>query len=82
MQTLTSEELFQGVFAFSQNGFTYSSSEHTVSISCVDLVALLDGTLGGTLTGYKTTISIGTNIRSAIEDTYKLSGMTDCSIDY
>lgn len=72
----------QGVFAFSQNGFTYSSSEHTVSISCVDLVALLDGTLGGTLTGYKTTISIGTNIRSAIENTYKLSGMTDCSIDY
>lgn len=72
----------QGVFAFSQNGFTYSESEHNVSVSAVDLVAMLDGTLSGTLTGYKTVIEIGTDIGSAIADTFKLSGYTDCIIDY
>lgn len=72
----------QGVYAFNQNGFRYSATEHTLSISCVDLVAKLDGTLGGTLTGQKTKIPTGADIGNAIAQTFRLSGMTDCVVGY
>ena len=72
----------QGIFAFNQNGFSYNASEHNISISCVDLVALLDGSLAGTLVGYKTVVSTGEPIQQAIIDTYKLSGMKDCVVKY
>lgn len=72
----------QGIFAFNQNGFSYNASEHNISISCVDLVALLDGSLAGTLVGYKTVVSTGEPIQQAIIDTYKLSGMKDCAVKY
>lgn len=74
----------KGVYAFNTNGFTYNATEHNVSISCVDLVALLDGTLSGTLTGYQTTLTSGLKIKQAIIDTFKLaisSGFIG-SIDY
>lgn len=63
----------KGVYAFNTNGFTYNATEHNLSISCVDLVALLDGTLSGTLTGTKTTLQIGLKIKQAIIDTFKLA---------
>lgn len=72
----------QGVYAFNQNGFKYSSTEHILSISCVDLVAKLDGTLGGTLTGQKTKIPVGSDIGNAIAKTFRLSGMEDCVVGY
>lgn len=72
----------KGIYAFNQNGFTYNATDHSVSISCVDLVAMLDGSLSGTLTGYKTVISAGTKISKAIIDTFKLSGMKDYVVDY
>ena len=72
----------QGVYAFNQNTFRYSATEHTLSISCVDLVAKLDGTLGGTLTGQKTKIPTGADIGNAIAQTFRLSGMTDCVVGY
>ena len=78
----------KGVYAFNTNGFTYNATEHNVSISCVDLVALLDGSLSGTLTGTKTTIQIGLKIKQAIIDTFKLAisygfiGHVDYMVDY
>ena len=72
----------QGVYVFNQNGFSYSSSQHTLSISCVDLVAKLDGSLGGQLVGYKTEVEINSNIRNAIIATLKLSGLNKHMIDY
>ena len=72
----------QGVFAFNQNGFTYSATEHTLKISCVDLVAKLDGTLGGAMIGQKTKIPMGSDIGNAIVKTYELSGMTECVVNY
>ena len=50
----------KGIYAFNQNGFSYNATEHSASVSCVDLVAMLDGSLSGTLTGYQTVISTGT----------------------
>lgn len=78
----------KGVYAFNTNGFTYNATEHNISISCVDLVALLDGSLSGTLTGTKTTIQIGLKIKQAIIDTFKLAisygfiGNVDYMVDY
>lgn len=78
----------KGVYAFNTNGFTYNATEHNVSISCVDLVALLDGSLSGTLTGIKTTIQMGLKIKQAIIDTFKLAisygfiGHVDYMVDY
>lgn len=78
----------KGVYAFNTNGFTYNATEHNVSISCVDLVALLDGSLSGTLTGTKTTIQMGLKIKQAIIDTFKLAisygfiGHVDYMVDY
>lgn len=72
----------KGIYAFNQNGFSYNATEHSVSVSCVDLVAMLDGSLSGTLTGYQTVISTGTKISNAIIDTYKLSGMKECVVNY
>ena len=43
---------------------------------------MLDGSLSGTLTGYQTVISTGTKISNAIIDTYKLSGMKECVVNY
>lgn len=72
----------QGIFVFNQNGFSYSTSEHTLSISCVDLVAMLDGSLGGQLVGYKTEVEINSDIRNAIIATLKLGGFNKHLIDY
>lgn len=78
----------KGVYAFNTNGFTYNATEHNVSISCVDLVALLDGSLSGTLTGTKTTIQMGLKIKQAIIDTFKLAisygfiGHVDYMVNY
>lgn len=72
----------KGVYAFNQNGFSYDATTHSVSISCVDLVAMLDGSLSGTLTGYKTLIPTGEKISKAIIETFKLSGMNDYIVNY
>lgn len=72
----------QGTFAFNTTGFQYDATTHTVNISCVDLVAELDGTLGGKLTGMKTIVEEGADIGNAIANTYWLSGMKDCIINY
>lgn len=72
----------QGVYVFNQNGFTCSATEHTLSISCVDLISKLDGSLGGQLTGYKTSVPANSNIRSAIIATLKLSEFKKHMVDY
>lgn len=46
----------EGVYAIQQNGYTYDATTNKLSLSCLDLTCMLDGTLGGTLTGYATRI--------------------------
>lgn len=41
----------QGTYAFSKTSYSYDESTKTLSIDCVDLMAYLDGTLGGTIYG-------------------------------
>ena len=72
----------QGVYVFNQNGFSYSATEHTLSVSCVDLVARLDGSLGGQLVGYSTEVEEDSNIRNAIVATLQLSDFKKHLVDY
>lgn len=92
-----------GVYAIQSNGISYDAMTNKLDLSCVDLVSLLDGTLGGTLTGYSTRIPMyklteskdanGDKIytedkskpyyvRDVIKNTFELSGMTKCVVDY
>lgn len=41
----------QGTYAFSKTSYSYDESSKALSIDCVDLMAYLDGTLGGTIYG-------------------------------
>ena len=85
----------KGVFVIKENGITYNSTTNTLSLSCSDPTALLDGTFGGKLTGFQTIIyrykqtadkkddmTRPQKIRQCIVDTFKLSGLTKYNIDY
>ncbi|RHQ82690.1 DUF5048 domain-containing protein [Clostridium sp. AF22-10] len=41
-----------GNFVYSSVNYSYSASDKTLSLTCPDLMALYDGTLGGELSGY------------------------------
>ena len=72
-----------GLFKFNTNGFMYSSTEKTLSVSCVDLIATIDGTLSGELTGLSTQINEGENIRDVLIRTIQqLGGYNKYLIDY
>lgn len=85
----------KGVFVIKENGITYNATTNTLSLSCSDPTALLDGTFGGNLTGFQTIIyrykqtadkkddmTRPQKIRQCIVDTFKLSGLTKYNIDY
>jgi len=55
-----------GIFVISNPEAVRTNAERTISISCVDKFALLDGTLGGTLDGIYTIYS-GSNVKNAIQ---------------
>lgn len=55
-----------GTFIFSEAGYSYDATNKTLSLTCLDLMALLNGNLGGNLDSYKRTILAGTSARSVI----------------
>lgn len=71
-----------GLFVFNQNGYSYSETDHSLSISCSDLVSKLNNTLAGQLTGQSTVIKEGVSIREAIIETIKLGGFDKYLVDY
>lgn len=82
LRTLEIKWYPMGLFVFNQNGFKYNHSEHSVSISCTDLVSKLDGTLSGALTGSATIIRKDSEIRKAIIETVKLMGFEKTLVNY
>lgn len=85
----------KGVFVIKENGITYDATTNTLSLSCTDLTAWLDGSFGGKLTGFQTIIyrfqqtadkkddmTRPQKIKKCIVDTFKLSGLTKYCIDY
>lgn len=72
-----------GLFKFCTNGFNYSQTDKTLSVSCVDLTATLDGTLSGELTGLSTEISEGETIREVlVRLVHQLGGYDKYLISY
>lgn len=72
----------EGCYAFSSNGFTYSATENTVQASCVDLVSLLNGDLGGQLVGGTHRMEKNTRIADSIYAVMKESDFPKVCIDY
>lgn len=72
-----------GLFLFNENTFTYDSTTNTLVISCVDLIAGVNGDLGGQLTGLSTQINQGENIQEVLIRTVKnLGHVQKYLIDY
>ena len=70
----------RGVFALSDPSSVHSGADKTVEISGLDKWALLDGSLGGTLTN-TTVIPKGTNIAEAIRAVAEDAGETKFAFD-
>lgn len=71
-----------GLYIITQHGFKYDSSSHTLSLSCSDLVGLLNDTTAGQLTGLATEIKTGRDIRQSIIETLKLMNINKYMVDY
>lgn len=55
-----------GTYLFSEAGYSYDETNKTLSLTCLDMMSLLNGSLGGNLDSYKRTITSGTSARSVI----------------
>lgn len=64
-----------GTFTYLDAAYQYSTSEHTLSLSCSDLMADYDGTKNGELEGYSLTIPAGEPIRSSVITILKQAGI-------
>lgn len=58
-----------GIFIFTDYNFQYDSTNNSLSLSCVDLMAKFTGLRGGSLTNFETLIPAGSNIREALIST-------------
>ena len=67
-----------GRFAINEVDLNFNSAEKTISCQCFDMMAFLDGTLGGKLS-HKTVIQEGTPISEAIRSI--LTGLVKVSIE-
>lgn len=56
----------KGTFAFSETNYVYEPAKKTLSITCLDLISLLNGDLGGRSDGLTFTISKGEDVRTSI----------------
>ena len=55
-----------GTFLFTEAGYSYDDTNKTLSLTCNDMMCLLNGSMGGNLDSYKRTIHSGTSARSSI----------------
>lgn len=71
-----------GVFLWDQATYTYDATSHTLTLNCLDLMANLTASYGSQISGYGTTIPVGSSIANAIRSTVtELGGAQDYSID-
>ena len=70
-----------GTFTYSDANYTYSATDNSLSLSCVDLMADYDGTKNGIIGGYSLTIPAGEDIRQSIIALVKQAGITKYKIE-
>ena len=71
-----------GTFLFTEANFNYDEITHTLSLTCNDMMCLLNGTRGGNLSIYKRTILEGTDARTVIIELLKEVGITKYFIEF
>ena len=65
----------QGTFVISQGSYSYDETTHSVSLSCLDLMANLTGDVAGAI-GSKLLIQHGNDIRDVLISSLKEAGVT------
>ena len=63
-----------GIFVMDNTSYRYSADTHTLSLSCHDMVAKLNGTRNGNVSGLRLSIPAGTNMREAVIGTLEQLG--------
>ena len=71
-----------GTFIFTDAGFSYNATTKTLSLTCNDLMCMLNGIMGGNLPNYKRTITAGTDSRTVIVELLKEVGITKYFIEF
>ena len=71
-----------GTFMFVDVGFSYDATNKNLSLTCNDLMCLLNGVMSGNLTNYKRTITAGTDARTVIIELLKEVGITKYFIEF
>lgn len=71
-----------GTFLFTEANYNYDSTTHTLSLTCNDMICLLNGVRSGNLNSYKRTILAGTDARTVIIDLLKEVGITKYLIEF
>lgn len=71
-----------GTFLFVDAGFNYNATTHTLSLTCNDMMCLLNGSRSGNLSIYKRTITEGTSARTVIIELLKEVGISKYFIEF
>lgn len=71
-----------GTFLFTDTNFMFNETNKTLSVTCNDMMCLLNGTMGGNLSNYKRTIKKGTDSRAIIIELLKEVGITKYFIEF
>lgn len=71
-----------GTFLFIDSNYNYDPSTHTLSLTCNDMMCLLNGVRGGNLNSYSRTILAGTDARTVIIDLLKEICVTKYLIEF
>ena len=71
-----------GTFLFTDANYNYDSTTHTLSLTCNDMMCLLNGVRSGNLSLYKRTILAGTDARTVIIDLLNEVGITKYFIEF
>ena len=71
-----------GTFLFTEANYNYDTTTNTLSLTCNDMMCLLNGVRGGNLSVYKRTILEGTDARTIIIDLLNEIGITKYFIEF
>lgn len=71
-----------GTFIFVDTNFSFDAANKSLSLTCNDLMCLLNGIMGGNLPNYKRTITAGTDARTVIIELLKEVGITKYFIEF
>ena len=82
MRSLQIQWYLLGTFIFTEAGYSYDETNKTLSLTCNDLMCLLNGSIGGNLNANKRTIPSGSFARSVIISLLEEVGIKKYMIEF